>query len=313
MKTSKEYTTNLKNGIITEQMLADCLYSVNKRAKNYRDSGRNQYYRRRYSHTDDMNRYYTYKDQLLAFLEPVCIHQQYIGKERVRVYSNEPEYDLLMHTKEIVHEGSFYNYPTDDYIDFFDYETDEDHYLYFLYYEVADKSFHTPIQNPDDYDLDIVRIQDDFTTKGQDPTSLVSSQFVVKVLEALYTKKCQLILSTKTLTFEDRPTQENEAPIIEKKNYSITERQEEFIKELCDFYNEDVPQLKKKSSASKWIKEFLKTHNYSGDKKKQETLDRYQNIVDDHNNGFTMEQLTDKYGVKEPTIKKAIRTISKQK
>ena len=31
MKTPKEYQDNLKNKIITEEMLADCLYSVNKR------------------------------------------------------------------------------------------------------------------------------------------------------------------------------------------------------------------------------------------------------------------------------------------
>lgn len=33
MRTPKEYTQNLKQKIITKQMLADCLYSVNKRAR----------------------------------------------------------------------------------------------------------------------------------------------------------------------------------------------------------------------------------------------------------------------------------------
>ena len=33
MKTPLEYTKNLKNHIITPQMLLDCLYSSNKRAK----------------------------------------------------------------------------------------------------------------------------------------------------------------------------------------------------------------------------------------------------------------------------------------
>lgn len=40
MKTPLEYTKNLKNKIITKQMLLDCLYSSNKRAKNYRDKER---------------------------------------------------------------------------------------------------------------------------------------------------------------------------------------------------------------------------------------------------------------------------------
>lgn len=42
MKTPKEYRDNLLNHIITKQMLVDCLYSVNKRAKNYRDKERNK-------------------------------------------------------------------------------------------------------------------------------------------------------------------------------------------------------------------------------------------------------------------------------
>lgn len=40
MRTPYEYTKNLKNGIITRDMLLDCLYSVNKRAKNFRDKER---------------------------------------------------------------------------------------------------------------------------------------------------------------------------------------------------------------------------------------------------------------------------------
>lgn len=37
MKTPNSYINNVKKGLITEEMLSDCLYSLNKRAKNYRD------------------------------------------------------------------------------------------------------------------------------------------------------------------------------------------------------------------------------------------------------------------------------------
>lgn len=37
MRTPQEYVKNLNNKIITKAMLCDCLYSVNKRAKNFRD------------------------------------------------------------------------------------------------------------------------------------------------------------------------------------------------------------------------------------------------------------------------------------
>lgn len=309
METPKEYTNNLKNGIITEEMLADCLYSVNKRAKNYRDQGRRSFRR---PTSLDMNRYYTYKEQLLAFLEPVCIHQQYVGKETRRVFSNTPDYKYFKN-KTIVYENRYYDHMIDDYIYFYDYETENDKYLYFLYYEVADKSFHTPIKNPENWNLEIIKIQDDFTTIGQNPNSLLSPQFVVKVLETLYTKACKLILKSKTLTFEERTIENNNEIIIEKKNYNITERQSAFIKELCEFYKIDIPDIKKKSKASKWIKDMLKTHNYAIDKKKHETLERYKNIFNDYQNGFTIDELTEKYNVKKPTIKKAIKLIMEQK
>lgn len=37
MRTPEEYTKNLKNHVITMQMLEDCLFSVNTRASNWRD------------------------------------------------------------------------------------------------------------------------------------------------------------------------------------------------------------------------------------------------------------------------------------
>ena len=40
MRTPKEYTENMNKGLITEKMLCDCLFSVNKRAKNCRDNER---------------------------------------------------------------------------------------------------------------------------------------------------------------------------------------------------------------------------------------------------------------------------------
>ena len=40
MITPKFYTDNINNKIITEEMLEQCLYSVNKRAKNHRDRDR---------------------------------------------------------------------------------------------------------------------------------------------------------------------------------------------------------------------------------------------------------------------------------
>jgi hypothetical protein len=62
MKTPREYNTkSLKNGIVTKTMLSDCLYSVNKRAKNYRDRVREErdyqrrcHYRCMYDNTESL-------------------------------------------------------------------------------------------------------------------------------------------------------------------------------------------------------------------------------------------------------------------
>ena len=39
-KTNPVWVKEIKNGIITEEVLSAALYSVNKRAKNYRDNKR---------------------------------------------------------------------------------------------------------------------------------------------------------------------------------------------------------------------------------------------------------------------------------
>ena len=46
MQTPKEYTKNIKNKLLTTNMVIECLFSVNKRAKNCRDKERE--YREKY-------------------------------------------------------------------------------------------------------------------------------------------------------------------------------------------------------------------------------------------------------------------------
>ena len=121
MKTPKEYTKNLKNHIITEDMIGDCLYSVNKRAKNFRDKAyayRHSYYHG-HSQREDMDRYYGYKDQLLSFFEPVCIHKQFAGYVRIRVYDYEDDYDE-QDDRNIVWENCYYDHDYDREVWFYD-------------------------------------------------------------------------------------------------------------------------------------------------------------------------------------------------
>jgi hypothetical protein len=147
MKTSTEYTKNLKNKIITSDMLYDSIFSLNKRAKNNRDM-KNQYSWSRYywSYVTKMNEYYRQKDFLIKkFLKPKLIHKQ----------KTEGWYG-------------------------------ETKYLYFIYYEMPQGSFHTPVKQEDikkDYShLKIENIPDDFYTHGKEIQELMSVQFVNKLI-----------------------------------------------------------------------------------------------------------------------------------
>lgn len=55
MRTPKEYMNNIKVGIITDKMLAESLFSVNKRAKNCRDKERE--YRNSYDIYNNCEKY----------------------------------------------------------------------------------------------------------------------------------------------------------------------------------------------------------------------------------------------------------------
>lgn len=189
MQTPKEYTKNLQNGIISTEMLNDCLYSVNKRAKNYRDAKREcRYDKYRDSKEAAEQAFYRKKEKLLALVQPVCIHKEFVGYERTRVYDYEQDFSkryvkaLLLNR--VVHTNSYLDYDTYQEVFFFDEVDPEDkRYLYFLYYEIGTKSYHTPIEeaNLKKYNLPIQTIGR-LNTEGDNFRDLVSVQFVDKVL-----------------------------------------------------------------------------------------------------------------------------------
>jgi len=160
MRTPNIYIENLENGIVTEKMLCDVLFSYNKRAKNWRDKKRE--YKHSYatnsytwfnSALENEQKYYGYKSEILNLLTPECIHEE--------IFEN-------------------------------DYETIRQ---YYLFYVVGDHSFHHPIQKEDikDYpELEVVRIEQ-LMTKGASGDRLLSSQFADKVREALLEGRAKIV------------------------------------------------------------------------------------------------------------------------
>ena len=147
MKTPKDYSANLSKKLITRDMLGDCIYSCNKRAKNARDKIR-QYKRSNHSifayqeiekYEEKKESYYLLKKKLLKYLKPMAIH----------IDQNDQKY-------------LFYDFG----------------YSF---------TFHSPIDNQEKYsNLPVIAIGT-LTTSGKNIDNLISVQFVRKVIEMLET------------------------------------------------------------------------------------------------------------------------------
>jgi hypothetical protein len=175
-------------------MIAECIYSVNKRAKNYRDKVREYIKSPYYSHLQDnidnaiakKVEYYGMKEELLKKFSPTVIHKQFV-KNTKRVYSYEEDYQKNLVEKEadITRKGNYFDNERCTKIHFFDYQIENN--LYFFYYEIGGFSFHKPINEVEAIEsgLNIVEIDENFKTYGRKIEDLLSVPFVRKVLNLL--------------------------------------------------------------------------------------------------------------------------------
>lgn len=210
MKTPYTYTKAIKHGFITTTMLELCLYSCNKRAKNMRDQERayRSKYRRNYYRIDyydnvgqynlKKHEYYSYKDKLLTLIDPICIHKEHVGymKERIYDYETKKFNKALkyLESNETAYNYAYSNYYYDpersDYVTFIDVpHLDSPRFFYYLYYQLGNHSFHTPIekQNLEFYKSQGLHVKEiePFITHGEEITDLISVQFVKKVIDNL--------------------------------------------------------------------------------------------------------------------------------
>ena len=170
METSKVFKKNLTKGVVDSEMLGACIYSFNKRAKNFRDNISDLIERKRYakwwerdyiqqsidSAKEKRDEYYRYKDYFLTLLNPCEIHKVVRWNERLDVVFNE----------------------------------------HYLYYKIADYSFHHPIAETEinDYNVEVVELPIDFSTEGAFIEELVSVQFAKKVYNGLKSGELQFVL-----------------------------------------------------------------------------------------------------------------------
>ena len=206
MKTPNLYKELINEKKITNEIIAECVYYVNKRAKNYRDKIKEYKNGRSHQHLEsniekaeeEMGKYYQLKEEFLKVSTPTLIHKQFIGEEKKRVYSHEKNYEKLLKEKnnDIFWKNSYYDYDKDMEIEFFDYHLGTKKYLYFLYCEIGEYSFHSPVSEKiaeSNTELEIQEIDENFKTHGSKIEGLLSMQFVKKVLELLQSEDYTIV------------------------------------------------------------------------------------------------------------------------
>lgn len=215
MKTPKEYTNNIKNKMITAEMLADCIYSVNQRSKNYRDNVekyKDEYdpYNNEEKYTNKMKEMYSHKEKLLSLIEPTkkaenkiysywneCIYSFSIdenGEEHSdyeKDVPNENEYDYTTTRTEKVYE---WNDDLGEEFHYGKYEEVTRYYkemsklkkiIYYHAYQINGYDFLLPISK-EDYDnstLELISFDNLKTEKADD--DLISMNFVRKVIDLI--------------------------------------------------------------------------------------------------------------------------------
>lgn len=133
------YNEYLQKGIITKAMLGDCLYSVNKRAKNARDKLREyrnkmrrygRYAYDKYGNEDRceerMENYYAQKDYMLKIIQPDCIHVER-QENKKRFYDYDVSFESFSDDT-VIYSGSFFDKGRKRGVRFIDVLVEEDKY-----------------------------------------------------------------------------------------------------------------------------------------------------------------------------------------
>lgn len=205
MRTPAEWNKKLQKNIITEEMLEVALYSVNKRAKNWRDKKREyrHYWYDKYNNAGkaevNEQKMYALKEKMLGFIKPTCIHQEFGGYEKKRIYDYEQNFPNKFIKSalndEIVWVNSYIERDEWGYCDteetwFFD-RIDKTKPIsrWYLWYIVGGHTFHTPIEECDvdkyvKQGLEIIKIST-LNTSGEDILELASMPFVKKVVSLI--------------------------------------------------------------------------------------------------------------------------------
>ena len=188
MKTPTAYNKMINENKITAEILGIVLYSINKRAKNWRDKKR-EYKKLRYDKYNNYEKaleneqlYYNMKIDILDRLQPIAIHKEVKIRERIkRVFDHEEEFCSIK-DDDVIATAEYFDECRDSIVTYKKIKNIESKTLYYLYYEIGEYSFHKPIVEDDvsKYNLEIYSL-DNFVTAGQNVNDLLSTQLCKKV------------------------------------------------------------------------------------------------------------------------------------
>lgn len=209
MRTPKEYTQNLKQKIITKQMLADCLFSVNNRALNSRDSEYKyiHYIPDTYGNANKYRKkkleYYSMKRVLLSVLEPAHVQKGEV-LQRKRTYDYEEGYGEILKSGNYINNSGFYDPDRREHVEFVVQMIPDT--VYYLTYTVSNRTFRVPLEESEikKYpDLEVVDVGRITPVYGDITADMLSVQFVEKILLLIKNRNY-------TLIFENNTEQETE-------------------------------------------------------------------------------------------------------
>lgn len=212
MKPPKEYLKNLKHHTITEQMLSDCLFSINNRALNSRDSEYKytHYVPDTYGNANKYRKkkleYYSMKRVLLSLLEPSHIQKGEV-LQRKRIYDYEEGYGEILKSGNYVNNSGFYNPDRKEHVEFVVQMIPET--VYYLTYTVSNRTFRVPLEESEikKYpDLEIVDVGRITPVYGDITADMLSVQFVDKIVQLIKGRKHELIFQKQT----DQETEEKD-------------------------------------------------------------------------------------------------------
>lgn len=204
MKPPKDYLKNLKHHTITKQMLSDCIYSINNRALNSRDSEYKytHYIPDTYGNANKYRKkkleYYGMKKVLLSVLKPSHIQKGEV-LQRHRTYDYEDGYEDILKSGNYVNNSGFYDTDRKEHVEFVVQMIPQT--VYYLTYTVSNRTFRVPLaeseikQHPDLEVVDVGRITPVY---GDITANMLSVQFVEKIVQLIKSRNYTLIFENNT-------------------------------------------------------------------------------------------------------------------